>query len=66
MRSGGAVADDRPMAPSIARAFRVATEATLSTLAVLAAPPAAVAHGADAQANACGGGSVNASSNRAR
>lgn len=54
------------MAASIARAFRVAAEATLSTLATLATPPATSGHGVAAQANAGGGGSVNASANRAR
>lgn len=66
MQTIGSHADDGCMATSIARAFRVATEATLSTLAALTVPPSAGTHGVAAQANAGGGGSVNASANRAR
>lgn len=65
MQTIGSHADGGCMATSIARAFRVATEATLSTLAALTVPPTG-AHGVGAQANAGGGGSVNASANRAR
>lgn len=66
MQAIGLHADDGRMVTSIARAFRVATEATLSTLAALTVPPAAGVGGGAAQVNAGGGGSVNASANRAR
>lgn len=66
MQAIGSHADDGFMAASIVRAFRVATEATLSTLAALTVPPAPGTPGGAVQANAGGGGSVNASANRAR
>ncbi len=59
-------ADHPDMAASLARAFRVATEATLTTLAAVAIPPTVAGHPASAQSNAGGGGSVSASANRAR